>query len=186
MTLELVMELRSVQEPERSITGVVAPYDETTYLVPGGERIRKGAFARTIENHARATRKKIGLYRNHQHDYRLGVARRFTEAAEGLIGEFVVNAGRRGDEFLEECQHGYYAGMSVGMMPVRTAAGADGAREILEAALGEVSMVGFPAYEGAALLSVRSAQNLDELMAPFVNRPAVNLDPIPPLLYRPR
>jgi phage head maturation protease len=71
--------------------------------------------------------------------------------------------------------------MSVGFKPLRHERGDDGVREVVEAMLVEVSVVGVPAYEGAAMLAVRSAQSLDDLLAPFANRPAVNLSPIPPL-----
>jgi HK97 family phage prohead protease len=181
---ELVMELRSVTEAERVIVGVVAPYDETTYLTgdPHGERIRRGAFARSIEHRG----DKVALLRNHDRQRKLGTSRCFREAADGLVGEFVVNVGPPGDELLEECRHGYLDGLSCGFVPIRSQRGADGALEILEAKLGEVSMVALPAYQGAAMLSVRNAENLSELLAPFANRPTVNLDPIPPILYRPR
>ena len=47
---ELAMELRSVDEPQRLVVGVVVPYDELTYLTPDprGERVKRGAFARSI------------------------------------------------------------------------------------------------------------------------------------------
>lgn len=182
---ELVMELRSVTEAERVLVGIVAPYDEVTYLTadPRGERIRRGAFARSI---SMRKGKGVPLLRNHDRSRALGHSRAFEERPEGLYGEFVVHEGPPGDELLEECRHGYLAGMSVGFAPLRAERGADGALEIAEAKLGEVSMVAVPAYEGAALLSVRSAQSLEELLAPFANRPDVNLAPIPPLAYRTR
>ena len=179
---ELVMELRSVQESQRLITGVVVPYDETTYLTgdPAGERIRRGAFTKSIQERSG----KIPLLRNHDRNVKLGNSRTFTEGPEGLIGEFVVNEGPLGDGLLEECRHGYLDSLSCGFAPVQSRRGPDGALEIHEAKLGEVSMVALPAYAGAAMLSVRNAQDLSELLAPFANRPQVNLDPIPPILYR--
>ena len=43
---ELAMEIRAVDVDERTIAGVVAPYDEISYLTPdpAGERIIRGAF----------------------------------------------------------------------------------------------------------------------------------------------
>lgn len=184
MTDALVMEMRAVSEAERVITGVVAPYDETTYLTgdPAGERIRRGAFTKSIQERG----SRIALLRNHDRARKLGKSRAFRETPEGLVGEFVVNEGDLGDLLLAECRQGYLDGLSVGFVPLRTGRGADGVREVLEAKLGEVSMVAVPAYEGAALLSVRNAQNLEELLAPFAQRPEVNLAPIPPILYRSR
>ena len=78
-------------------------------------------------------------------------------------------------------RQGYFGGMSVGFQPLVVTRGADGVREIREAKLVEVSVVGMPAYEGAGIVAVREAQNFDDLLAPFRNPPAVNLDPIRPL-----
>jgi Escherichia/Staphylococcus phage prohead protease len=180
----LPMQLREVSEPERLIVGIVAPYDETTYLVndPGGERIRRRAFARTIERRG----DRIPLLDGHERRLVMGTSRRFVDAPEGLIGEFVVNAGDRGDRFLEDARNGYYGGLSAGFLPIDHARTADGVREIREAKLVEVSMIGVPAYEGAGLLAVRGAQDLDAMLAPFRARPDVNLDPIPPIGYRSR
>jgi HK97 family phage prohead protease len=179
----LAMELRTVAEAERVIVGVVAPYDETSYLTsdPAGERIVRGAFARSIRNNG----DKVPLLDAHALGKRFGLSRRFTETDDGLLGEFVVNAGDLGDRLLENVRNGYYGGLSVGFRATRDGVrrAVDGTREVTEAKLVEVSLVGVPAYEGAALLAVRSAENLEALLAPFTARPAVNLEPIPPLGY---
>lgn len=170
----LSMELRAVDDTERTVIGVVAPYDEVTYLGPhaDGEVIRRGAFKRSLHHR----HDKIPLLRNHDHSRTLGWSKAFTEGDTGLEGRFVVNAGGPGDDLLDELRDGYLRGMSVGFRPVRSSRGDAGVRQIVEAALVEVSMVGIPAYEGASMLSVRSA---DAVLATFAPRPAVNLDPIP-------
>ena len=60
---EVLMELRRVDLAERIAVGVVAPYDEVSYLTPHieGERIKRGAFARSIAHH----RGGIPALRNH-------------------------------------------------------------------------------------------------------------------------
>lgn len=181
------MELREVDESERVVVGVVAPYDEVSYLTPdpNGERIRRGAFGRSIAHLAsRKRRGGIPLLRGHDRAVALGESRTFTEGGDGLVGEFVVNHGEQGDRLLEDCRDGYLRGMSAGWVPLDARRGSDGVREITEAKLVEVSLVAVPAYEGAAMLAVRNAQDLDEMLAPFRARPDVNLDPIPPLVYR--
>jgi HK97 family phage prohead protease len=149
------MELRRVEQSERLVVGLVVPYDETTYLVPNpdGERIRRGAFSRSIKHREQ----KVPLLRAHDPGLVMGRSRCFTETAEGLLGEFVVNDGARGDDLLEDARTGYLDGMSVGFSAVRTERADDGVREVVEARLVEVSMVGVPAYEGAAMLAVRNA-----------------------------
>jgi uncharacterized protein len=177
----LAMELRDISESERLIVGVIAPYSETTYLTPdpAGERILRGAFKKSIAQRGG----KIPLCRAHDHSVKLGTSRRFTDDASGLIGEFVVNPGGPGDALLEDVRNGYLESMSVGFQPLIVGRGADGVREVKEARLHEVSMVAIPAYQGAALMSVRGAQDFDTLLAPFLNRPDVNLAPLPPIVH---
>jgi Escherichia/Staphylococcus phage prohead protease len=181
----LAMELRDVRESERLLIGVVAPYDELTYLAPDpmGERIVCGAFARSIDHRG----DKIPILRAHDRSKRMGRSRSFVESREGLVGHFEINPGDEGDLFLAQCRDGYYGGLSAGFVPMgRPERAPDGARLVREAKLVEVSAVGVPAYEGAGLLAVREAQDLDALLAPFRARPDVNLAPLPPLAYRPR
>ena len=181
---QLPMELRSVDESERIVTGIVAPYDEVSFLTPdpNGERILRGAFKKSISQR----QGKIPLCRGHEHGVKLGTSRRFTDDGTGLVGEFVVNRGDKGDELLEDLRDGYLDSMSVAFQPLVVGRGADGVREVKEARLYEVSMVAIPAYQGAAMLSVRDAQDLAELLAPFANRPDVNLAPLPPIVHTPR
>lgn len=173
------MEIRSVDTEQRVLVGVVTPYDEVSYMVPdpGGERIMRGAFAKSIRQRA----DKIPLHDNHGTDRRLGLSRTFDDGDDGLVGMFGVFDGDRGDAFLTEARQGYFGGMSVGFQPLVVTRGADGVREIREAKLIEVSVVGMPAYEGAGLISVRNATDLADLLAPFANPPAVDLTPIPQL-----
>ena len=178
MTDQLAMEIRSVDTSERMLVGVVAPYDQTTYLVadPGGERIARGAFAKSIRQRA----DKVPLHDNHGTQRRLGVSKSFEDGDDGLVGTFSIIAGRLGDDLLDDLRNGALGGMSVGFQPLVTTRGDDGAREVREAKLVEVSVVGHPAYDGAGILAVRRAQLVQEdLMAPFLNPPVVNLEPIP-------
>ena len=169
----LAMEIRSVDAPERVLVGVVAPYDEISYLTPdpAGERIMRGAFKKSIAQRA----DKVALMDNHAATRRMGISRSFEDGPEGLVGTFAIYEGSRGDALLEDLRHGYLGGMSVGLQPLQVTRGSDGVREVREAKLIEVSVVGHPAYEGAGLLAVRAAVPAAELFPP---RPEVNLEPI--------
>lgn len=182
MTQHLAMQVRSVSVEERTIEGICVPYNETTYRVPGGERIQRGAFKRSILNRG----DKVPLCRGHSSDLVYGYSRSFTEADTGLLGDFVVNPGEQGDHLLDEVRDGYLPAMSVCFEVTRNGVvrGDDGIPEVREAKLIEVSLVGIPAYEGAAVTAVRTAQDLDALLAPFQNIPKWDLDPLPPLRYR--
>jgi len=176
------MEVRNVDTTSRTIVGVAAPYNEVTLLAgdPAGERIMPGVFRRTIEHRGA----KIPLLVNHGRDRVVGYSRKWDDTSTELVGTFAVNEGADGDAVLEDVRHGYYAGLSCGFVELRVGRGDDGVREVREGKLVETSLVGIPAYEGAGVLAVRNAQDLATLLAPFQNRPTVNLDPIPPLSYR--
>lgn len=181
---QLAMEVRSLQEDQRTIVGIAVPYDATTYRVPGGEVVRRGAFGRSIQMRGG----KVPLCKAHDPHSVYGYSTEWSEADDGLQGSFRVNEGAAGDQLLTEVRQGYLPAMSVCFEPVRDGIvrGPDGIREVREAKLVEVSLCGIPAYEGAAVLSVRTAQNLDELLKPFQNLPKWDLDPLPPIRYRGR
>jgi uncharacterized protein len=174
---ELAMEIRDIDGPGRQLVGVVMPYNETTYLVAGGERVRRGAFRRS--GHHKAS--KVPLLENHKQDVVMGWSSSWDDGETGLVGTFTINAGDIGDRFLENLRNGYMGGLSVGFQPVQADRAPDGVREIREAKLHEVSTVGIPAYDGAKILAVRKATDITALFGP---RPEVNLDPVPPIGYR--
>jgi hypothetical protein len=171
------MEVRSLDASTRTLVGVAVPYGETTLLTsdPAGERFVPGAFARSIAHRG----SKVPLLANHETERVMGYSTSFDDGDDALVGTFRVNDGDQGDALLADLRNGYYSGLSVGFVPLRSRRADDGVREHTEAKLVEVSTVGVPAYEGAGLLAVRSAQSLDDLLAPFLARPDVNLQPIP-------
>jgi hypothetical protein len=150
------MEIRSVDIDERTITGVCAPYDEVSYLVPdpAGERIMRGAFSKSLRQRA----DRVLLFRGHDHSRAVARSRSFDDNDAGLVGVFHARPSSLGDEALEEARDGYLPGMSVGFRTLQARRGDDGVREVVEAALLEVSLVTIPAYEGAAVLAVRGAE----------------------------
>lgn len=180
--MQLSMEVRALQEDQRTIVGIAVPYDATTYRVPGGEVVKRGAFLRSIQHRAG----KIPLCRAHDPNHVMGYSTGFAEGDDGLEGTFIVNDGSMGDALLADVRNGYLPAMSVCFEAVQGGIhrGADGVREVREAKLVEVSLVGIPAYEGAAVLAVRSAQDMDALLAPFQNIPKWDLAPLPALRYR--
>ena len=177
--MNLPMEIRSVDTVERLMTGIVAPYDEVSYLAgdPAGERIIRGAFARSIQQRGN----KIPLHDNHSTGRRLGISRRFDDGASGLVGTFAINEGDRGDEFMKELKQGYFGGLSIGFQALVVTRGDDGVREVREAKLVEVSAVGMPAYSGAELVAVRRAQMLEPYQTLLAGGPEINLEPLPKL-----
>ena len=174
---ELMMELRTVAMDAREIVGQVSVYDETSYMVPDprGERLLRGCFRKSIRE--RGTR--IPLCRNHDHSRAYGMSKRWEDDAAGLVATFGIRAGQAGDEVLEDARDGYLPALSVGFMPVRQQRGADGVMEVREGKLMEVSLALLGAYEGSRVLAVRNAQQVDDLLKPFQNRPVIDLSPVP-------
>ncbi|HSS09732.1 MAG TPA: HK97 family phage prohead protease [Acidimicrobiales bacterium] len=174
--LQLTMEIRSVNVDARTVVGCCVPYDETSYLTPDpvGERVLRGAFAKSIKERAG----RIFLYRNHDHDHAVGHAVGFDDRPDGLIGTFGIRAHPLGDDVLAELREGYLPAMSVGFRTIKARRADDGVNEIVEGALMEVSLLSLPAYAGAEVLEVRRA-DIDEIMAGFGPRPDLDLSPIP-------
>ena len=117
MTDQLAMEIRSVDTSERMLVGVVAPYDQTTYLVadPGGERITRGAFAKIDPP---AGRQGPAARQPRAPSARMGISKSFEDGDDGLVGTFLIYEGDKGDSLLEDLRHGYLGGMSVGFQPL--------------------------------------------------------------------
>jgi len=172
------MELRAIDTEERMITGVVAPYDETTFMVsdPGGERIKRRAFNRSIS----MVGSKVPLCVNHNHDSAVGMSRKWEDSDDGLVGHFHIRNNARGDEVLADAKEGYLSGLSVGFVPIDRKRAADGVMEVREARLYEVSLVLIGAYDGAKVLAARAADNVAELLRPFENPPALPVPFAPP------
>jgi HK97 family phage prohead protease len=188
MAYTLDMEIRDVAESRREIVGVVAPYNETTYLTgdPRGERLLRGCFAKSIAQRGA----RIPLCVGHDHGAErgaVGLSTRWEENGEGLLGVFAVRPDARGDDVLADVGAGYLPALSVGFAPLlaNTRRAPDGALEHREAALKEVSLVVVGAYDGARVLAVRSAHDLEAMLAPFRNPPVVDLSPLPALGWYP-
>ncbi|TGB13295.1 HK97 family phage prohead protease [Streptomyces sp. MZ04] len=148
----------------RTIYGVAMPYGQTVDIEEFGrsykERFAPGAFARSIRERS----DKIRLFVGHEsRKLPIGKATELREAADGLHAAFHVSATRDGDEALQLVRDGVVTAFSVGFRPVRDRQ-ESGVTVRTECALYEVSLVGIPAYEGAAVAGVRTA------------RPAISVD----------
>lgn len=151
---ELQMEIRRVALAEGVLEGICAPYDETTFLAGDGrgERILRGAFRKSA--HEQAGRLK--LFRNHEHGRPVGIATRITDRhPDGLWASFKLADGDRYRDVRDELEQGLLSDLSVGFRTVQERRGDDGAREITEAQLVEVSLVPIGAYSGARVLAMR-------------------------------
>ena len=165
---ELAMELRAVDVEEGVLEGIVVPYDETSFMAGdgAGERVLRGAFTKS----AREQAGRLKLFRDHDHARPVGVARRINvRHPDGLWAEFKLGDGDRYADVRDELSQGLLTDLSMGFRSVQERRGTDGAREITEAQLFEVSLVPIGAYPGARVLALRGATAqdlLDGLHAP--------------------
>ena len=149
------IELRFDASDGRVMTGLAVPYGQTTMNTPhpGGERFARAAFKRTVKNHAGRLPK---LFRNHDHAQAVGTAVDMRDTDEGLMASWRIADTPAGNAVLQEVREGVLDSLSVGFRAVREDL-VEGVREIREANLLEVSLVPLPAYEGAMVMSLRSA-----------------------------
>ena len=141
----------------RTVHGLAVPFDRQTTVDDGygpyDEVFRKGAFARTIN----AGVNKVKLLGNHdRRKFPLGAATMLREDTAGLVGEFRVSKTREGDDALELVRDGALDSFSVSFAPIKERKTGKSLIERLEVKLREVSLVAFPAYEGAAIAGVRA------------------------------
>lgn len=145
-----------VRSDGRTVHGVAVPWDTPARVNDGfgpyTEVFRKGAFERTIRERGH----KVKALANHdRRSLPLGRANLVREDAAGLYTEVRVSKTRAGDEALELVRDGALDAFSVGFIPVREREGPDGLVERTEVRLNEVSLVAFPAYDGAAIAGIR-------------------------------
>jgi HK97 family phage prohead protease len=169
------LELRVPDVSERIVEGIVVPWSETTFLTedPRGERFRPGSLTRTIKERG----DRVKLFRAHDHGTAVGKATQWKATHEaGLWAQFPIAATAAGDAVLDEVREGMLDAFSVGFLPKRETRGADGAREIIEAQLHEVSLCPIGAYDGARVLAMRQPVSVGSSLLPPM--PAVNLAPL--------
>lgn len=154
MSLELrvtsALELRDADQ--RTLAGVVVPYDSPTKVAGYTESFQRGAFADTDPA-------AVPLLVSHRHaDLPVGRTVSLTDEPGGLQGEWVLSETRDADEVLALARDGVALGLSVGFSPIEDRWSRDRRRVTrLRARLGEVSVVGVPQYPESMVSAVRSA-----------------------------
>lgn len=169
------LELRVPDMSERIVEGIVVPWNETSYLTedPRGERFRPGSLTRTIKERG----DRVKLFRVHDHGTAVGKSVQWKATHDGgCWAQFRIANTPAGDDVLNEVREGMLDAFSVGFLPKRETRGADGAREIIEAQLHEVSLCPIGAYDGARVLAMR--QPVRFTLPALAPMPAVDLAPV--------
>lgn len=141
----------------RTVHGLAVPFGVVAEVSDGygtyKEEFAPGAFARSIEQRG----SKIKLFTQHEtRRFPIGRAVHLEERPDGLHAAFYVSATRAGDDALELIRDGVVDAFSIGFAPIHQRRRGD-VTVRTEAALREVSLVHSPAYEGALVAGVRSA-----------------------------
>jgi len=156
------LELRLANVAERIVEGIVVPYNETSFMTPDprGERFMPGSLTRTIRERG----ERIKLFRSHEHKVAVGKAVSWNPTnGGGCWAQFRIANTPAGDAVLTEVREGMLDAFSVGFLPKRETRGADGARQIIDADLHEVSLCPIGAYDGARVVTTRSPSTVGGL-----------------------
>lgn len=167
------LELRDASGDGRTVVGVAVPYNEVTIHAPRGpERFVPGVFKRSIEHRAG---RPIKVLRNHDTAVPIGLGM-LQETPGGLLVEVRLADTDAGRAAASEVAEQMLDSFSVGFRAIRERVNG-GVRELLEAALAEVSLVPVPAYDGARVLAVRSAATGSATVC-VPPRPQVDMSPL--------
>jgi HK97 family phage prohead protease len=163
-----------VSFPQRRIEMVVMPYDAPTMVAWGSRRIRetiaRGAFD-GIER--RANRVRVNVDHLETVPATIGRAVAFHPSREeGLVAEVKIAKTALGDDTLTLAADGDL-GASAGFLPMkdglRWETRAKDAYTVTRAFLKHIAMTPDPAYDGARVLAVRHARELEQDRPPTPN-----------------
>jgi len=139
------VEVRSVDAETRTITGLAVPYGQTTEVAGYSERFEKGAFGDS---------KDVKLFYGHSEP--IGLVTKGYDTDEGYVIEARISETERGNEVYTLMKDGVLNRFSVGFLPVEHRM-EENVVVRTKADLKEVSVVAFPAYEGAKVSEVRTS-----------------------------
>ena len=154
--------------PWNTPTRVFDQYGPTGRLAPYDEAVDRGAFPDAVQNPLRV--KFLGHHNKQVNP--LGRGALIRDDAAGQYGEFYVSKTAAGDDALELVRDGALDSFSVGFVPIDSVE-RDGVYVRTRGRLTEVSLVTFPAYDGALVGGVRSQELPPEDLTPGAGEPSV-------------
>lgn len=136
-------EIREANTEERTLSGVAVPFDQEIEVGGIKERFERGAI-KSVDN--------VKLFYGHKMP--IGKVTRGEDTDDGFVVEAKISETPNGDEVLTLMRDGVLNKMSVGFAPVKDRK-EEGVVVREEVDLKEISIVAFPAYSNADVLSVR-------------------------------
>ena len=140
---------------DRTVIGRAVPYNTPTDVGGYKESFQRGAFG--------AVKKNLPLL--YQHNEPVGKITATRDADDGLHIAARISETARGEEVLTLLRDGVLDSFSVGFQPKQSKRSEDGTVVRTGAVLREVSVVTFPAYEGAQVAAVRSHNESEATVA---------------------
>ncbi len=145
-------EIRATDAEKREVSGIAVPFNQTIDIGGGwSERFEKGS----VDLNA-----NVKLFRDHNDI--IGVVTEMEESDEGLLIRAKISETVLGNETLNLVKDGAIRSFSVGFIPVKDEK-KDNTIIRKKVNLKEVSLVAFPAYDKAEVLSVREETNQEEI-----------------------
>lgn len=145
-TLDMPLDVKDVGE-DGAIEGLAAAYNNVDH---GGDIILPGAFEKTLKG-----RKSLPMLLYHDQRLPVGVWSGFEDTAKGLkLKGRITTVTAAGAEALALARDGALAGLSIGYRAVKERY-TDTARELIEVALHETSLVSIPMNERAQVTRVK-------------------------------
>lgn len=136
-------EIREANTEERTLSGVAVPFDQEIEVGGIKERFERGAI-KSVDN--------VKLFYGHKMP--IGKVTRGEDTDDGFVVEAKISETPNGDEVLTLMRDGVLNKMSVGFAPIKDRK-EEGVVVREEVDLKEISIVAFPAYSNADVLSVR-------------------------------
>jgi len=144
-------EIRATDAEQRTVEGIAVPYNDTIDIGGGmKERFAPGAVDLNAD---------VKLFRDHKEI--IGLVTKMEDSEEGLIIRAKISETSLGNETLNLVKDGAIRSFSVGFIPVIDEK-KDNTIIRKKVDLKEVSLVAFPAYEKAEVLSVREENNQED------------------------
>ena len=155
MTMENIItrsfEIRATDAEQRTVEGIAVPYNDTIDIGGGmKERFAPGAVDLNAD---------VKLFRDHKEI--IGLVTKMEDSEEGLIIRAKISETSLGNETLNLVKDGAIRSFSVGFIPVIDEK-KDNTIIRKKVDLKEVSLVAFPAYDKAEVLSVREENNQED------------------------
>jgi HK97 family phage prohead protease len=161
-TCTLNFETRLASDDNGTFTGHAAIFDEAN---SHNEIVKRGAFTRSIADHAARDRKPLMLWSHDPADI-IGVWDSVREDSTGLAvsGRLILDS-TRGRDTHALLKAGAVTGLSIGFRAKNATRNAKGVRVLNDVDLVEISLVGLPSAGNARVTSVRSVDAFHRAVA---------------------